>query len=206
MPKILLICADPVLNADLKQQFELYDGWEVVEKYEAETVFDAAVVDNDAAAADDLHNKLLQTPLCLLWTVGNELPENGGIRVIRKPFRLEELLDALQAGINTAPVGNDSLELNGCMLDLSAKEIRYFSGAEAVKLTEREVAILKYLYKANGKIVSKAELLAEVWGYSPEATTHTVETHIYRLRQKVEQDDNGQIILTEENGYKLNLS
>ena len=70
-----------------------------------------------------------------------------------------------------------------------------------IKLTERETAILKYLYKAGDKIVGKAELLAEVWGYNPEATTHTVETHIYRLRQKIERPE--QVIMTEDNGYRL---
>ena len=61
------------------------------------------------------------------------------------------------------------------------------------------------MYKAYPKVVSKTELLSEVWGYNPDATTHTVETHIYRLRQKVEGQTQDAIILTEESGDKLNF-
>lgn len=93
------------------------------------------------------------------------------------------------------------LPLCGCRLNVAAREVCYPDGREPIKLTERETAILKYLYKAGDKIVGKAELLAEVWGYNPEATTHTVETHIYRLRQKIERPE--QVIMTEDNGYRL---
>ena len=68
------------------------------------------------------------------------------------------------------------------------------------------MAVIKYLYKTKDHIVSKNELLQEVWGYSPEVSTHTIETHIYRLRQKVEQgDEESLLILTEEGGYKLKI-
>ncbi|MFR1032737.1 MAG: winged helix-turn-helix domain-containing protein [Alphaproteobacteria bacterium] len=77
---------------------------------------------------------------------------------------------------------------------------------EIVKLTEKEIAILKYLYKAQDRIVAKNELLQEVWGYAPDVTTHTIETHVYRLRQKVEHDDpEAQLIITLEGGYRLKL-
>mgnify|MGYP002168587469 CR=1 FL=1 len=75
---------------------------------------------------------------------------------------------------------------------------------ESVKPTEEAMAIVQYLYKIKGRIVTKTELLQEVWGYSPEVTTHTIETHIYRLRQKVEHDNpSAQLILTEDGGYLL---
>ena len=81
---------------------------------------------------------------------------------------------------------------------------RQCGNSEITKLTEKEVSILKYLYKSGAKIVSKNELLQEVWGYSPEVTTHTIETHIYRLRQKVEHEDiSAQLILTSDGGYQL---
>ena len=74
------------------------------------------------------------------------------------------------------------------------------------KLTEKEVSVIKYLYKNAGKIVSKNDLIQEVWEYSADVATHTVETHIYRLRQKVEQNKTeNQIILTSEGGYQLNF-
>ena len=73
-----------------------------------------------------------------------------------------------------------------------------------VRLTEKETSILKYLYRAGAKAVSREELLTEVWGYNAGVTTHTLETHVYRLRQKVEPDPaNASILLTEAGGYRL---
>ena len=73
-----------------------------------------------------------------------------------------------------------------------------------VRLTEKETAILRYLYRAGQRPVSREVLLQEVWGYNSGVTTHTLETHIYRLRQKVERDACAPAILvTEGGGYKL---
>ena len=74
-----------------------------------------------------------------------------------------------------------------------------------IKLTEKEAAILKYLYRAGAKPVARQVLLNEVWGYNAAVTTHTLETHIYRLRQKIEPEpDAVQLLLTESGGYRLN--
>ncbi|MEM1146403.1 MAG: helix-turn-helix domain-containing protein, partial [Pseudomonadota bacterium] len=73
-----------------------------------------------------------------------------------------------------------------------------------IRLTEKETNILKYLYRAGGKPVAREELLSEVWGYNAAVTTHTLETHIYRLRQKIEPDPgNARLLLTEAGGYRL---
>jgi DNA-binding response OmpR family regulator len=81
------------------------------------------------------------------------------------------------------------------LLDAKAKKIR---------LTDKETNILKYLYRAGGKVISREELLTEVWGYNAGVTTHTLETHVYRLRQKIEPDPTGpKILITEAGGYRL---
>ena len=86
------------------------------------------------------------------------------------------------------------------------KDIVNLRNGEETKLTEKEVAVIKYLYKFQDRIVSKNELLQDVWGYSPDVTTHTIETHIYRLRQKVERDNiDAQLILTVDGGYQLKI-
>jgi len=73
-----------------------------------------------------------------------------------------------------------------------------------VRLTEKETNILKYLYRSGSKAVSREELLTEVWGYNAGVTTHTLETHVYRLRQKIEPDPaNARLLLTEAGGYRL---
>ena len=71
-------------------------------------------------------------------------------------------------------------------------------------MTEKEASIIKYLYRTGGKVVSRDTLLEEVWGYNSGVTTHTLETHVYRLRQKIEHDpSNAAILVTESGGYKL---
>jgi DNA-binding response OmpR family regulator len=73
-----------------------------------------------------------------------------------------------------------------------------------VRLTDKETAILKYLYRVGDKVVGRDVLLDEVWGYNAEVSTHTLETHVYRLRQKIEENpSNAQILLTEPGGYRL---
>ena len=73
-----------------------------------------------------------------------------------------------------------------------------------IRLTEKECSILKFLYRAGGRPVARQVLLNEVWGYNAAVTTHTLETHIYRLRQKIEQDPaNASLLLTEGGGYRL---
>jgi DNA-binding response OmpR family regulator len=75
-----------------------------------------------------------------------------------------------------------------------------------VRLTEKETAILKYLYRVGDEVVGREVLLDEVWGYNAEVTTHTLETHLYRLRQKIEENpSNARILLTEHGGYRLAL-
>ena len=82
---------------------------------------------------------------------------------------------------------------------------RTLSGEERkIRLTEKETAILKFLYRSGEKVVGRDVLLHEVWGYNSGVTTHTLETHIYRLRQKIEPDpSNAALLVTESGGYKL---
>jgi DNA-binding response OmpR family regulator len=76
---------------------------------------------------------------------------------------------------------------------------------ERIRLTDKETAILKFLYRAAGKPVARQVLLNEVWGYNAAVTTHTLETHVYRLRQKIEADPaSSRLLLTEGGGYRLN--
>ena len=76
--------------------------------------------------------------------------------------------------------------------------------SRSIRLTEKENYILKFLYKNLGNIISRETLLHEVWGYNSKVTTHTLETHIYRLRQKIEDDpSNACFLITEPGGYKL---
>ena len=207
MNNILLVGENPLLWEDLKSQLALYaDDFAVFDDIDGDTVFDVAVIDEQADQVALLRQKLPKTPLILLLSSGVEA-ETGAATLIRKPMRLENLLDTIRASVNLFANSRDGLlRFNRYELNPGGKTMLNLRNREKIKLTEREVAILQYLYRARNKIVSKNELLSEVWGYNPEATTHTVETHIYRLRQKVEHDRKEfQIIITEDNGYKLKL-
>ena len=84
------------------------------------------------------------------------------------------------------------------------KEVNVYKKGGKVRLTEKETSILKYLYRAGEKVISREVLLHEVWGYNAGVTTHTLETHIYRLRQKIERDPSkAELLITESGGYKL---
>lgn len=203
MANVLLFSRSSGFAADIKEQFGLYAPELIVfDDWSDDVVFDAAVVDEDAEKARLFQSRLRNAPVIFL---GNEEPENAEqMVVINKPLRLEKLLDTVLSGINLfARSGDMLLNFGGYALDCAKKEIVCESSGKVTKLTEREVAILCYLYKAHEKTVSKQELLSEVWGYNPDATTHTVETHIYRLRQKIEDDK--PVIITEEAGYTLNF-
>ncbi|MBT5432700.1 MAG: winged helix-turn-helix domain-containing protein, partial [Rhodospirillaceae bacterium] len=87
----------------------------------------------------------------------------------------------------------------------SAKLLIHDETSQKVRLTEKEAAILKFLYRAGNKAIGREVLLDQVWGYNAGVATHTLETHIYRLRQKIEDDpSNSRLLLTEPGGYRLN--
>jgi DNA-binding response OmpR family regulator len=118
---------------------------------------------------------------------------------LKKPFRLAALLAKLSAQLG--PDGEDrALIIGPYQFRPGAKLL---TGARKIRLTEKETNILKFLHAA-GRTVPRETLLHEVWGYSPAVTTHTLETHIYRLRRKIEENPGqARILVTEEGGYRL---
>jgi DNA-binding response OmpR family regulator len=126
--------------------------------------------------------------------------------VIKKPFVLRDLIDGLNNNTLLPKVNRkECIKFREYSLFPIKKEITSSVLNKTIKLTEREVDILKYLYQNSDIISTKENLLENVWGYSADVTTHTIETHIYRLRQKVEEDGGSQLIITENNGYRLNI-
>ena len=121
-----------------------------------------------------------------------------------KPYKFAVLLARIRAQLR------DYEHTEGATFRLGAYEFRPSAKllvdekGKKIRLTEKETNILKYLYRAGEKAISREELLAEVWGYNAGVTTHTLETHVYRLRQKIEPDPaNARLLLTEAGGYKL---
>jgi len=204
--RILLAESDDVLRASLAEQLE-QEGYDVVTACNGEEAGAAAreplgfaiigLADGELLTAQ-LRTEGLTCPLLFL-TDGDApaTPES-----LARPFRISALLARLHA-LNThhAPADDAAVRIGPYTFHPSAKLLQ--ADGRKVRLTEKETNILKFLHASSGT-VPRDILLHEVWGYSPAVATHTLETHIYRLRKKIEQDPaNAQILLTEGGGYRL---
>ena len=128
----------------------------------------------------------------------------GANDYVTKPFKFAVLLARIRAQLRSHEQSEDALFRIGPYEFRPAAKVLTDAKGRKVRLTEKEANILKYLYRAGGKPVTREELLTEVWGYNAGVTTHTLETHVYRLRQKIEPDPAmAQILLTEAGGYRL---
>ena len=151
----------------------------------------------------------VQTPVIMLTAADTDDDtvrgfDSGANDYVTKPYRFAVLLARIRALLR------DHEHSEGAIFRLGAYEFRPAAKllvdekGKKIRLTEKETNILKYLYRAGEKAVSREELLAEVWGYNAGVTTHTLETHVYRLRQKIEPDPaNARLLLTEQGGYRL---
>ena len=187
MSNILFLSSQDVFKADIIDQIKHHaPEFNIVED---SNLADMIIVDEDIKLLDEYINDSLKAPVIFLSR--EDSADNPNVHhTIIKPFSLSRFLDDIKASINIFENSEEGkLEFNHFILYPTRKEILNCRNNETTKLTEKEVAIIKYLYKNQSKIVGKNDLMQEVWGYSADATTHTVETHIYRLRQKVEQDD-----------------
>lgn len=130
--------------------------------------------------------------------------EAGANDYVTKPFRFAVLLARIRAQLRTHEQSEDAVFSVGPYTFRPAQKIMVEENGAKIRLTEKETAIVKYLYRAEQKIIGRDELLEQVWGYNSGVTTHTLETHIYRLRQKIEKDpSNARLLVTEGGGYKL---
>ncbi|RCL00633.1 MAG: Two-component response regulator [Candidatus Tokpelaia sp. JSC188] len=130
--------------------------------------------------------------------------EAGANDYVIKPFRFAILLARIRAQLRQHEQCEDAIFKVGPYTLKPSQKVLFNEKGAKIYLTEKETAIIKYLYRAGGNIINRNLLLEEVWGYNPGVTTHTLETHVYRLRQKIEKDpSNSQILITDSGGYKL---
>src|ERR671912_108199 len=130
--------------------------------------------------------------------------ESGANDYVTKPFRFAVLLARIRAQLRQHEASEDAIFRIGPYTFRPGSKILVNEKGSKLKLTEKETAILRYLYRAGTRVVSRDTLLSEVWGYNAHVTTHTLETHIYRLRQKIEMNPaSARILVTEPGGYKL---
>ena len=114
--------------------------------------------------------------------------ESGANDYVTKPFRFAVLLARIRAQLRQHEASEDAVFSVGPYSFRPGSKMLIGINAKKVRLTEKETAILRFLYRAGQAPVSRETLLQEVWGYNSGVTTHTLETHIYRLRQKIELD------------------
>jgi len=160
-----------------------------------------------------LRAKGVKVPIIMLTGSAEETDivrglDSGANDYIAKPFRLNELLARLRAQLRSFENSEDAVFTIGpYVFRPAAKQLLEPIKNKRIRLTDKEAAILKFLYRAAGKPVARQVLLNEVWGYNAAVTTHTLETHVYRLRQKIEPDPSiAKLLLTEGGGYRLDAA
>jgi len=223
---VLIVDDDAALRATLAEQLSLEGEFAPEEAgtvSEAEQVltganirFDAVLLDIGLPDGDGrelcarLRRQGIKIPIIMLTGADAEQDvvrglDAGANDYIAKPFRLNELLARLRAQLRVFDNSEDAVFIVGpYSFRPASKLLMEAARNRKIRLTEKESAILKYLYRAGGRPVGRQVLLNEVWGYNSAVTTHTLETHIYRLRQKIEPDPtNARLLLTEGGGYKL---
>jgi DNA-binding response OmpR family regulator len=130
----------------------------------------------------------------------------GANDYITKPFKFPVLLARIRAQLRQHEQSEDAIFTLGPYTFKPAVKMLLTGDDKKIRLTEKETNILKFLYRATEGVVPRDTLLHEVWGYNAGVTTHTLETHIYRLRQKIEPDpSHASLLVTESGGYRLAL-
>ncbi|MBB5754121.1 response regulator transcription factor [Prosthecomicrobium pneumaticum] len=221
--KILVVDDDDLLRDGLVEQLSLYEEFEIGQAGTATgavqqarngstdlLIMDVGLPDMDGREAVKLLRKGgFKAPIIMLTGHDSESDtilglEAGANDYVTKPFRFAVLLARIRAQLRQHEQSEDAtFSIGRYTFRPSAKMLVDERGSK-VRLTEKETAILKYLYRAGDKVIGRDVLLHEVWGYNSGVTTHTLETHIYRLRQKIEREpSNAELLVTEAGGYKL---
>ena len=222
--KILLVDDDDSLRDSLSEQLRLHEEFLTAEAATAaealETTkgeyFDAVLLDVGLPDMDGrevcrlMRRNGVKSPIIMLTGQDTDADQILGLDAgandyVTKPFRLNVLLARLRAQLRQHEQSEDAIFTIGpYTFRPSAKMLIHGETKKKVRLTEKETAILKYLYRSGSAVVGRDALLGEVWGYNAGVTTHTLETHVYRLRQKIENDpSNAEILVTEPGGYRL---
>ncbi len=220
---ILIIDDDDDLREALAEQLALHEAFRPVQastategvKMGREVRADLILLDVDLPDMDGreacrlLRKDGVSTPIIMLTAQSSDSDtvlglEAGANDYVTKPFRFAVLLARIRAHLRSHEQSEDAVFRIGPYEFRPASKVLVDDQGRKVRLTEKETNILKYLYRAGAKAVSREELLTEVWGYNAGVTTHTLETHIYRLRQKIEPEPGqARLLLTDAGGYRL---
>ncbi|MCC8933152.1 MULTISPECIES: response regulator transcription factor [Rhizobiaceae] len=220
---ILLVDDDDDLRQILVEQLSLYEEFSILQESNATRamqtaksaqvdlmIMDVGLPDMDGREAVKLLRKGgFKSPVIMLTGHDTDSDtilglEAGANDYVTKPFRFAVLLARIRAQLRQFEQSEDATFGVGPYLFKPSQKLLTTEDGKKIRLTEKESAIIRYLYRAGQKVVTRDVLLEEVWGYNSGVTTHTLETHVYRLRQKIERDpSNAEILVTENGGYKI---
>jgi len=224
---ILLVDDDDDLRENLALQLSFHEEFKTeqsdngksgLEKAKGENfdliILDVGLPDIDGREVCRMMRKSgINTPVIMLTANASEADtilglDAGANDYVTKPFKFGILLARARAHLRQHLISEDaSYPIGHYTFKPGDKMLTNEETSEKVRLTEKETAILKFLKRADGAALSREKLLNEVWGYNANVTTHTLETHVYRLRQKIELDPSkAKIILTESGGYSMGNS
>ena len=222
--KILLVDDDSALRQSLSEQLRLHEEFDTAEAETAAAglemakddyydliLLDVGLPDMDGREVCRLMRRGgVKSPIIMLTAAESDADtilalDAGANDYVTKPFRLGVLLARMRAQLRQHEQSEDAVFTIGpYTFRPSAKLLTHGESKKKVRLTEKETSILKYLYRSGDTVVGRDKLLGEVWGYNAGVTTHTLETHVYRLRQKIENDPSAaEILVTEPGGYRL---
>jgi len=228
--RILIIDDDEILTEMLSEQLTAMEGFHCVTAPTGEdglemaknSYFDLVILDIEMPGISGretcrvLRADGLMAPIIMLTASDSDSDAIRGLNAgatdyVTKPFKLGVLLARIRAHIRQFEQSDDAvLAIGPFAFCPGSKQLTppvmegQGTSVSPIRLTDKEAQILKFLYLHGGRVVSRDELLGEVWGYNAGVTTHTLETHVYRLRQKMEVDpSNAEILVTEPGGYRL---
>jgi DNA-binding response OmpR family regulator len=221
--QLLVVDDDQDLRDTLAEQLRLYDEFDVLTASTAAesaelvrderidlVIMDVGLPDMDGReAVRQMRRNGFLGPIIMLTGQGSDADtvlglDAGANDYVTKPFKFAVLLARIRAQLRQHEASEDAIFRIGPYTFRPGAKLLVNEKGSKLKLTEKETAILRYLYRAGQKVVSRDTLLSEVWGYNANVTTHTLETHIYRLRQKIENNpSSARLLVTEPGGYKL---
>jgi DNA-binding response OmpR family regulator len=220
--RVLLVDDDAMLRSSLAEQLAAEGDYSPVEAAncaEARTaatnglyefiILDVGLPDGDGRRlAREFRDQGITCPILMLTAADSDEDTISGLQsgandYVTKPFRFSVLMARAHAHLRSHTQSEDAVYRIGPYTFRPSAKTLLDGAGKRIRLTEKETNILKFLHR-SGATVARDTLLHEVWGYNPAVTTHTLETHIYRLRQKIEiNPGQAQILVTESGGYRL---
>ncbi|MCR9158882.1 MAG: response regulator transcription factor [Rhodobacteraceae bacterium] len=223
LKNILLVDDDDDLREALAEQLVMTEDFEVFEAdcgtaamgRVKEQLYDLIILDVGLPDTDGrelcrlMRKQGVKAPVLMLTGHNSDADtilglDAGANDYVTKPFKFPVLLARIRAQLRQHEQSEDAVFTLGPYTFKPSMKLLMTEDEKKIRLTEKETNILKFLYRSTDGVVARDTLLHEVWGYNAGVTTHTLETHIYRLRQKIEPDpSNARLLVTESGGYRL---